>query len=68
MPYCEIFFKNSKILLLYVLIWFPEVAHLVQDVPFFEWNALETQEAKSAYLEAAVALELQNNRTHHLAA
>ena len=45
-----------------------EVAYLVQDVPFFEWNALETKEAKSAYLEAAIALELQNSRTHHLAA
>ena len=45
-----------------------EVAHLVQDVPFFEWNALDTQEAKIAYLEAAIALELQNSRTHSLAA
>ena len=68
MPYCEKTFKNSEILSTVCPHLGFEVAHLVQDVPFFEWNALETQEAKSAYLEAAVALELQNSKTHHLAA
>lgn len=35
-----------------------------QDVPFFEWNALETVAARRAYLEAAIALELQTSKTH----
>ena len=39
----------------------------VQDVPFFEWNALETEDAKRAYLEAAIALELQNGTNHKAA-
>ena len=37
----------------------------MQDVPWFEWNALDnTKEARSAYLAAAIALELQNSKTH----
>ena len=37
----------------------------VQDVPWFEWNALDnTKEARSAYLAAQIALELQNSKTH----
>ena len=37
----------------------------VQDVPWFEWNALDnTKEARSSYLAAAIALELQNSKTH----
>ena len=36
----------------------------MQDVPFFEWNALDTEAAKHAYLEAAIALELQNGVDH----
>ena len=39
----------------------------VQDVPFFEWNALDTDNAKRAYLEAAIALELQNGSNHKAA-
>lgn len=32
---------------------------LVVDVPYFEWNALRTSAARTDYLKAAIALEVQ---------
>ncbi|BDA42152.1 probable RAP domain-containing protein, chloroplastic at C-terminar half [Coccomyxa sp. Obi] len=33
---------------------------LVVDVPYFEWNALRSSQARTAYLKAAIALEVQS--------
>jgi len=32
---------------------------LVVDIPYFEWNALKTSTARTNYLKAAIALEVQ---------
>lgn len=29
------------------------------DVPYFEWNALRSSQARTAYLKAAIALEVR---------
>jgi hypothetical protein len=30
------------------------------DVPYFEWNALRSSQARTQYLKAAIALEVQS--------